>query len=76
MSTISLISQAHTAGTTDANAIMSDQGSPSGVIGTFSGTVVNTDYLYANLASGMLDTSCKLQGAYLTNLGTRGAEVI
>lgn len=62
--------------TLDANAIMSDQGSPSGVIGTFSGTVVNTDYLYGNLASGMLDSNCKLQGAYLSNLGTKGAEVI
>lgn len=58
------------------NVIMSDQGSPNGYGGSFAGEIVQAGNIYANLASGMLDSNCRLQGAYLSNLGTRGAEVI
>lgn len=41
----------------------------------YGGTLTNTGYVAGNLASGIFDANTKLIGGYVSNLGTKGAQV-
>jgi hypothetical protein len=42
----------------------------------YDGTLTNTGYVAGNIAAGILDTSNYLANSYVSNLGTKGAEVL
>lgn len=63
--------------TFDSNILVSNEASTNGILfEQNNATVNNNNYLAGNVADGIVDSNNKLQGAYLSNLGTRGAEII
>lgn len=63
--------------TLSANILISNEASTNGVLlAQNNATINNTDYLVGNIAAGIVDSNNKLQGVYLSNLGTKGAEII
>jgi hypothetical protein len=63
--------------TVDSNIFISNEANTNGILfEQNNATVNNTNYLAGNVAAGIVDSNNKLQGVYLSNLGTSGAEII